>query len=105
MRSTRDVIIKTDRFDAARAFYRDVLGFELFQDDARMLGFETGSFRLFVEPGTPPGAVFDFEVSDLAAAKALLVEHGCSVEEDDASVPRLYLRDPFGLVFNIAEPD
>jgi hypothetical protein len=32
-----------------------------------------------------------------------LLKAGCVVVEEDASVPRCYLRDPFGLVFNLGE--
>ena len=105
MVSTRDVIIRTNRLDAAKAFYQDVMGFELFEQTERLLGFETGSFRLFVEAGSAQGAVFDFVVDDIDDAKARRLELGCGVEEENPSVPRLYLRDPFGLVFNITDRD
>jgi len=105
MVSTRDVIIRTNRLESAKAFYQNVMGFELFEQTERLLGFETGSFRLFVEAGSAHGAVFDFVVDDISDAKMQLVEHGCSVEEENPSVPRLYLRDPFGLVFNITDGD
>jgi hypothetical protein len=101
--STRDVIIQAHHLDAARAFYRDVMRLE--QTPTDMLGFETGSFRLYIEPGNSPGPVFEFEVEDLQSAKALLLAHGCTVAEEDAMLPRLYIRDPFGLVFNITEGD
>jgi catechol 2,3-dioxygenase-like lactoylglutathione lyase family enzyme len=103
MESTRDIIIKVEQVAKAKAFYRDVLGFELVDDDDRMLGFETGSFMLFVEPGPASGPVFEFEVADVAAEKARLIAEGCSLVEEDPARPRLYLRDPYGLVFNITQ--
>jgi hypothetical protein len=33
----------------------------------------------------------------------MLVENGCRIEIEDPRVPRCYVRDPFGLIFNIAE--
>jgi len=75
MSTTRDVIIQSERFDQAAAFYRDVLGFQPTVENERLVGFETGSFQLFVEPGSRPGAVFDIEFDDLAAAKRLLLAH------------------------------
>jgi catechol 2,3-dioxygenase-like lactoylglutathione lyase family enzyme len=101
MVTTRDIIIKVDKVAAAKTFYRDVLGFLLVDDDDRMLGFETGSFMLFVEPGERSGPVFELEVEDVDAAKAQLVAEGCKVVEEDRGLPRLYLRDPFGVVFNL----
>jgi catechol 2,3-dioxygenase-like lactoylglutathione lyase family enzyme len=103
MVSTRDIIIKVDGVKAAKAFYRDVLGFRLVDDDDRMLGFETGSFMLFVEPGEPSGPVFELKVDDAAAAKAELLAKGCILVEEDPKRPRLYLRDPFGIVFNLTQ--
>jgi predicted enzyme related to lactoylglutathione lyase len=66
-----------------------------------MLGFETGAFCLYVERGTGHGPVFEFLVPDVHAAKARLTAAGCTVEEENASVPRCYIRDPYGVVFNI----
>jgi hypothetical protein len=40
-------------------------------------------------------------VPDVAAARARLVAAGCTVVEEDPRVPRCYLRDPYGLVFNL----
>ena len=45
---------------------------------------------------------FEFFVDDLAATKARLTAAGCRIEQEDPSVPRCYVRDPYGLVFNIA---
>jgi catechol 2,3-dioxygenase-like lactoylglutathione lyase family enzyme len=103
MASTRDVIIQTERFEEAAAFYRDVLGFEVILDRPGLLGFETGSFTLYVERGSAPGAVFDFEFDDAAAVRQRLLEQGCTIVDDNPSVPRCYVRDPYGLVFNVAE--
>jgi predicted enzyme related to lactoylglutathione lyase len=57
---------------------------------------------LFVEPGGAPGPVFDFECDDFAATKARLLEHGCVIVDENPAIPRCYLRDPHGLVFNLA---
>jgi catechol 2,3-dioxygenase-like lactoylglutathione lyase family enzyme len=103
MESTRDVIVQSERFDDAIAFYRDVLGFEQTVATDKLVGFETGSFQLFVEPGTAPGPVFEMLFDDLDAAKQRLLANGCTIVDDDPSVPRCYVRDPHGLVFNISE--
>jgi catechol 2,3-dioxygenase-like lactoylglutathione lyase family enzyme len=101
-RSTRDVIIRTDAFDKAVGFYETVLGFRVTLRREGLVGFETGAFRLFIERGNPPHPpVFDLRVPDLEAAKKQLTSAGCAVVEEDPRVPRCYVRDPFGLVFNI----
>jgi len=40
-------------------------------------------------------------VADVEAAKRQLTAAGCVIEEEDASLPRCYIRDPYGVVFNI----
>jgi catechol 2,3-dioxygenase-like lactoylglutathione lyase family enzyme len=102
--SSRDVIVRTEKLDEAGQFYAKVLGLRETLRSEKMLGFETGSFQLFVERGSPEHApVFELIVPDRARAKELLVAAGCVVLEEDARVPRLYLRDPFGFVFNVGE--
>jgi catechol 2,3-dioxygenase-like lactoylglutathione lyase family enzyme len=68
-----------------------------------MIGLEAGGFRLFLDKAEPYGPVFEFIVPDLQAAKAGLTAAGCRIENDDPSVPRCYVRDPYGLIFNIAQ--
>jgi catechol 2,3-dioxygenase-like lactoylglutathione lyase family enzyme len=101
MASTRDIIIQTNRPDDAKNFYAKTLGLTLFDDTPTMRGIETGAFRLFIEPGSLPGPVFEFLVDDVQATKAHLLSAGCTLEQEDPSLPRCYIRDPFGLVFNL----
>jgi 2-hydroxychromene-2-carboxylate isomerase/catechol 2,3-dioxygenase-like lactoylglutathione lyase family enzyme len=103
--STRDIIVRTDRLEEAARFYEKTLGFRPTMQKPHMLGFETGAFQLFVEKGSsrkaPHGPVFDLRTRDATAAKEALLAAGCRVVEEDPSVPRCYLEDPFGFVFNL----
>jgi predicted enzyme related to lactoylglutathione lyase len=47
------------------------------------------------------GPVFEFCVTDVNKAKQDLLTAGCAVVAEDASVPRCYIKDPHGLVFNL----
>lgn len=98
--ATRDLIVRGD-LASAKAFYGGVMGLALVSESDALLCFEAGALRLYVEPGEGGGAVAEFLVADLEAAKAGLVAAGCAIVEEDASIPRLYLRDPFGFVFNL----
>jgi len=105
LRSGADVVIRTDAWDKARHFYGTVLGLPLSHEADALLGYDTGAFRLYIEKGRPHGPVFEFLVPEVEPAKRVLLLAGCSVVEEDPSVPRCYLRDPFGMVFNLrAEP-
>ena len=101
--STRDVIIRTNDWAKATKFYKSVLGLPVTHRSKTMLGFETGAFCLYVEKGKQHGPVFEFLVPDVQAAKRKLVAAGCTVVEEDESLPRCYMRDRYGVVFNIGQ--
>jgi predicted enzyme related to lactoylglutathione lyase len=102
-RSSRDVQIHSDVLNDAVSFYETVLGLRVTHRSETLVGLETGSFCLYVEKGPAYGPVFEFYVSDLVIAKEMLIAAGCCIENEDPSVPRCYVRDPFGLIFNLAE--
>ena len=102
-RSSRDVIIRTEAWLEATTFYESVLGLPVVYRSDTLVGFETGAFCLYVEKGKEHGPVFEFLAPDVQAAKRALLSAGCSVQEENDSVPRCYIRDPFGVVFNIGQ--
>jgi catechol 2,3-dioxygenase-like lactoylglutathione lyase family enzyme len=102
-RSSRDVIIQTNHLAEATEFYEKTLGFSISQRTPNLVGFETGAFCLYVEEGNRPGPVFDFLVPDMEAAKSRLLAAGCTVIEENPAIPRCYIQDPFGVVFNIEQ--
>jgi len=102
-RASRDVVIRTQAWAEAVAFYQSVLGLPLLEQTEGFAGFDAGAFHLFVAAGPAHGPVFEFLVPDLPAAKARLLAAGCTVFEDDPADPHLYLRDPHGLIFNLAQ--
>jgi predicted enzyme related to lactoylglutathione lyase len=87
----------------AAKFYGSVLGLAAVQESDTLIGFETGAFCLYVEKGEKHGPVFEFLVADIEDTKNRLVAAGCIVVEEDASIPRCYIRDPYGVVFNIGQ--
>jgi catechol 2,3-dioxygenase-like lactoylglutathione lyase family enzyme len=101
--ASRDVLIQTDDIDQAARFYEKNLGLAVFLREDRLIGLEAGAFRLFLDRGPAYGPVFEFYVEDVEQAKRALTAAGCRVEAEDPSIPRCYVRDPFGLTFNIAK--
>ena len=87
----------------ATRFYEHVLGLPVFTRDETLIGLDAGGIRLFLDRGPSYGPVFEFLVDNLPAAKAQLKAAGCAIEQEDPSIPRCYLRDPFGLVFNLSQ--
>lgn len=103
MKTTNEVIFRATDLAAVKAHYADRLGWPIVLDDDSMVGFDTGAFNVYFELGEPNGAVFEFKVDDVARAKHELISSGCELLEEDPERPRLYLRDPFGFAFNVAE--
>jgi len=103
MQSSSDIIIRTEAWAQATAFYEKVLGLPVTHRSENLVGFDTGVFCLYVEKGQEHGPVFEFFVPDVEAVKSKLLAAGCTIQEEDPSVPRCYIRDPYGVVFNLAK--
>jgi predicted enzyme related to lactoylglutathione lyase len=105
-RASRDIIVRTENWSEALNFYGKVLGFPITERAKTIVGFETGALCLYVEQGKDHGPVFDFLVPDIQAAKRQLVAAGCTVIEENPEIPRCYIRDPYGMIFNVGQsPD
>jgi catechol 2,3-dioxygenase-like lactoylglutathione lyase family enzyme len=102
-RVSRDVIIRSKDLAETSHFYETVLQLPIVARSASLICFDAGAFRLYLEAGAPHGPVFEFFVPDFAAAKQELLRAGCTVIEEHSAVPRCYIGDPHGLVFNIAQ--
>ena len=99
--SSRDVIVRTADLAAAERYYGTMLGFAVCHRGPGILGFETGAFRLYVEFGPAHGPVFELLVADVEATRTRLLDAGCVLVEEDRGGPRCYLRDPYGVTYNI----
>ena len=102
-KASRDIIVRTENWSEALNFYEKVLGFPITERAKTIVGFETGAFCLYVERGKEHGPVFDFLVPDIQEAKRQLVAAGCTIIEENPAVPRCYIKDPCGLVFNVEQ--
>jgi catechol 2,3-dioxygenase-like lactoylglutathione lyase family enzyme len=89
----------------AKQFYEDVLGMhEPAESTVEEVEFTTASNSIFLIPGEENlGPVMELEVDDLEEARKHLVENGCEVVRWHGKGKDCYIRDPFGMVFNIWE--
>ena len=101
VKSSRDVIVRTAAWADAIRFYESALGLRITHRGNGVVGFETGAFCLYIEKGQAHGPVFEFLVPDVPAAKARLLAAGCILVEEDPAVPRCYVKDPYGITYNI----
>jgi predicted enzyme related to lactoylglutathione lyase len=66
-----------------------------------MVSLHGRRINLFIERGPALGPVLEVTVDSVEAAKRRLVNNGCQVIKDEPDFPRCYIRDPFGLIYNL----
>jgi predicted enzyme related to lactoylglutathione lyase len=99
----RDILIQAEDAEAAARFYVEQLGFRVTDPNPKMIGLSGPNITLYIEPGPALGPVLEVFVDDVEAAKRRLVEAGATIIKDEPAVPRVYLRDPQGLIYNLAK--
>jgi hypothetical protein len=96
-----DILIQTPEPGEAAAFYVDQLGFEITGETPSMISLHGQHINFFIERGPALGPVFEVTVDNVEEATARLVRSGCEVVKDEPEFPRRYVRDPFGLIYNL----
>lgn len=91
--------------ERAKQFYENVLGFK--QPDKSYVNeieFKTDHNNIFLIPGDENlGPVMEVFVDDLEAAKQHLLENGCEIIRWLGKGQDCYVKDPFGMIFNVWE--
>jgi catechol 2,3-dioxygenase-like lactoylglutathione lyase family enzyme len=96
-----DILIQAEDPSSAAAFYVRQLGFEITGEAPNMISLHGDHVNFFIERGPALGPVLEVTVESVAEAKLRLVENGCVVVKDEPDFPRCYVRDPFGLIYNL----
>ena len=96
-----DILIQAPHPQEAAAFYVEQLGFEITDPNPAMIGLHGPNINLFIEPGPALGPVLEVTVKDVPEAVNRLVESGCRVVKDEPEFPRTYVKDPFGIIYNL----
>ena len=95
-----DILIQSQDPKAAAAFYVEQLGFTI-TAETPMIGLHGEHINLFIEQGPPLGPVLEVTVPDVEEAKRRLLKFGCRIVKDEPEVPRCYIQDPYGLIYNL----
>ena len=98
-----DILIQAEDPQKAARFYTAVLGFTVSDPNPGMIGLSGPHINLFIEPGPKLGPVLEVKVENVEAARQNLLGHGCVVIKDEPDFPRCYVRDPFGLIYNLTQ--
>jgi catechol 2,3-dioxygenase-like lactoylglutathione lyase family enzyme len=96
-----DILIQAPDPEKAAAFYVEHLGFEITGEEPEMISLHGKHINLFIERGPALGPVLEVKVDSVAAARLRLAKNGCEVVKDEPDFPRCYIKDPFGLIYNL----
>ena len=96
-----DILIQANDPRQAARFYVEHLGFEITDDNPKMIGLHGKYINLFIEPGPSLGPVLEVTVDSVSEAKERLVKNGCVIVKEEPDFPRCYIKDPFGLIYNL----
>jgi len=98
-----DFLIQAPDPKSAAAFYVEQLGFEITDELPNMICLHGQNMNMFIEQGPPLGPVLEVTVNSVEDAKRRLVTMGCQVVKDEPDFPRCYVKDPFGLIYNLTK--
>jgi predicted enzyme related to lactoylglutathione lyase len=96
-----DILIQAPDPKGAAAFYVRQLGFEITDQQPDMISLHGNHINLFIERGPTLGPVLEVTVGDVEEAKLRLVKNGCEIVKDEPEFPRCYIKDPYGLTYNL----
>jgi predicted enzyme related to lactoylglutathione lyase len=96
-----DILIQAPDPKAAAAFYVEQLGFKITGEDHNMVSLHGKRVNLFIEEGPAAGPVLEVTVENVEEAKERLVANGCQIVKDEPEFPRCYVKDPYGLIYNL----
>jgi hypothetical protein len=97
----KDILIQAPDPAKAAAFYVDQLGFTITDPNPGMIALHGNNINLFIEPGPPLGPVLEVTVANVQEVTSRLVQAGCEFVKHEPDFPRTYVKDPFGLIYNL----
>ncbi len=103
-RMSPNIAIRTSQFSDAVNFYTKVIGFDNRSEDPELADLDANPLNIFIiEDDEFRGPVLELFVDDLEAARQELVANGCKVLRWRGKGQDCYVKDPFGVIYNIWE--
>jgi catechol 2,3-dioxygenase-like lactoylglutathione lyase family enzyme len=96
-----DILIQAEDPKRAASFYVEHLGFAITEETPAMVSVCGDRINLYIERGPTLGPVLEVTVDNVEEAKDRLVKQGCVIVKDEPNFPRCYIKDPFGLIYNL----
>jgi len=90
---------------SSESYYKDVIGLDTKMEENH-LHIRSGDLNLYIMDNDDlRGTVMEFNVDDLDEAKEYLLANDCTVVKWEGKGKDCYMRDPYGLVFNLWEKE
>lgn len=103
-RLSSNIAVRTSQYNKAVDFYSRLLDLPNRSQSPDLADFATDPLSLFViEDEEISGPVMELFVDDLERAREELVARGCEVIRWRGKGQDCYVRDPFGVMFNVWE--
>lgn len=104
-RMSKNIAIRPKgRFAQAVHFYSHVLGFRNRSGDPDLADLDAAPFTFFIDEDDEfSGPVLELFVEDVEAAREFLESNGCEILRWQGKGQDCYIRDPFGVIFNLWE--
>ena len=96
-----DILIQAQDPKKSALFYVKQLGFEITDEKPNLISLHGVHINLFIERGPALGPVLEVMVDSVEKAKLRLLKSGCEIIKDEPDFPRCYIKDPFGLIYNL----
>jgi hypothetical protein len=97
-----DILIQAPDPKSAAAFYVQNLGFEITEETPDMISLHGDNINFFIERGPALGGpVFEVTVDSVEDAKLRLTKIRYEIVKDEPDFPRCYVKDPYGLIYNL----
>ena len=104
IRMSPNIAVRHQDYPTAVAFYSKVLGFKNRSSNPNLADFDANPINLFViEDDEFSGPIMELFVSNLEEARYYLVENGCVVLRWRGKGQDCYIKDPFGVIYNLWE--
>jgi len=99
----KDILLQAPDPEIAAAFYIRELGFTVTGRSTDLISLEGPQINLYIERGPALGPVLELlHLGDLGATRRRLEAAGCTIIKDEPEFPRCYVKDPFGLIYNLS---
>ena len=104
-RMSKNIGFQVEDVEKAKLFYQTVMGLKESKDHKRQdQRLVMNHNSIFLIPGSENlGPVMEIVVNNLEEAKVYLVENDCEIVRWEGKGKDCYVRDPFGMIFNVWE--